>query len=403
METNATPETNLTPSASGRISSIDVFRGIVMVLMLFEIMHLHDLSSAFPASMLLSWLHFHTTHVAWEGCSLHDLIQPGFTFLVGTAMAFSIRSRRRRGDGDKVLLAHAVWRAFILIVLGILLRSLGQGRINFTFEDTLTQIGLGYPIVFAVALMPRRFAWIALIVVLVGFWAVFAISPAPTVDFDYAAVGVPDDWQHHHDGFASRWNKNSNVSWRFDTWFMNLFPRETPFEYNGGGYSTLSFVPTVATMLLGLIAGIWMRDSASSDERFRRLLPAGAIAMAMGVLLAWSDVCPLVKRIWTPSFALFSGGICLWFLALLHWVCDCWGNDAWAKPFLVVGANSILIYVLSWVVANPLRKVVQVVINPVGLNTLSPEVGRVVAGALTLGILYVLLWVLYRRRWFIRI
>ncbi|MEM9366007.1 MAG: hypothetical protein AAGD07_08410 [Planctomycetota bacterium] len=403
MEVNATPRPKTSGQENNRVSSIDVFRGLVMVLMLFEVMHLQDLSSAFPGLVPLRWLLFHTSHVAWEGCSLHDLIQPGFTFLVGTAMAFSIAARWRRGERKKGLLLHAIWRGLILVVLGILLRSLGPGRINVTFEDTLTQIGLGYPIVFAVALLPKRFAWMALGMVLVGYWALFALSPAPPVTFDYAAVGVPDDWPHHHDGFASRWNKNSHVAWRFDVWILNGFPREHAFEYNAGGYATLSFIPTMGTMFFGLIAGIWMRDLKSAADRFRRLIAVGAIAIGLGVVLAWTDVCPLVKRVWTPSFALFSSGICLWFLVLLHWVCDLRGRDAWAKPFLVVGANSILIYVLNGVIANPMRKAIEIACSPILQSTLRPEVVRVVSGAMTLCVLYLLMRGLYQRRWFIRI
>ena len=78
---------------------------------------------------------------------------------------------------------------------------------------------------------------------------------------------MPADWPHLMTGFAAHWNKNSNLAWAFDTWFLNLFPREQPFKYNGGGYATLSFIPTLATMILGLIAGgVLRRRSAGLDE-----------------------------------------------------------------------------------------------------------------------------------------
>ena len=159
------------PSAkSDRVVSIDVYRGMVMFLMLAEVMHLHDLADAYPGKKWLEWLHFHTTHVAWEGCSLHDLIQPGFTFLVGVAMPFSVASRLRRGGSSFQLLAHAAIRSLVLIAIGIVLRSLDRDQTYFTFEDTLTQIGLGYFFVFCIALLlPTRLHLAALLVVLLEF------------------------------------------------------------------------------------------------------------------------------------------------------------------------------------------------------------------------------------------
>ena len=77
------------------------------------------------------------------------------------------------------------------------------------------------------------------------------LYPAPGPQFDYARVGVPPDWPHHYTGFLSHWNKNSNLSWAFDVWFLNLFPREHPFVFNEGGWSTLSFIPTLGTMIMG--------------------------------------------------------------------------------------------------------------------------------------------------------
>ncbi len=113
----------------------------------------------------MEWLRFHTSHVAWEGCSLHDLIQPGFTFLVGVAMPFSIAARIQRGNMIGMLM-HAAWRAVILILLGIVLRSLNSEQTYFTFEDTLTQIGLGYFFVFLIALLPRWVHYLSAVMIL---------------------------------------------------------------------------------------------------------------------------------------------------------------------------------------------------------------------------------------------
>jgi heparan-alpha-glucosaminide N-acetyltransferase len=389
-------------SKSPRKISIDVYRGMVMFLMLAEMMHLSRLARHFPGNQLMEWLRFHTSHVAWEGCSLHDLIQPGFTFLVGVAMPFSIAARIQRGNLIGMLM-HAAWRAVILILLGIVLRSLNSEQTYFTFEDTLTQIGLGYFFVFLIALLPRWVHYLSAVMILFLVWLAFALSPAPPEDFDYRAVGVSERWTHHDEGFASRWNKNSNLAWQADGWFLNLFPRETPFVYNSGGYATLSFVPTIVTMLIGLIAGVWLREPLERKDRMLRFALGTAICLLSGWLLAYSDLCPLVKRIWTPSFTLWSGGWCLAWLAALHWVCDVKGFQRWAFPFMVIGANSILIYVMSWTVERPIRDLLLRHFGEAPFAIFGPEYVTQVSGVATLAIMfYVLLW-LYRRKVFIRI
>ncbi len=377
---------------------------MVMFLMLAELMHLHDLADVFSGQPWAQWLHFHTTHVPWEGCSLHDTIQPGFTFLVGVAMPFSIASRLRRGGSKLRLLSHAALRSVVLIALGIVLRSLGRDQTYFTFEDTLTQIGLGYFPVFCVAMfLPSRGYLAGLVIVLAGFFGLYAASPEPPPDFDYPSVGVPADWPHHHQGFASRFNKNSNVSWKFDVWFLNLFPREETFRYNSGGYATLSFVPTMGTMLIGLIAGTWFREVSTFQGRTARLIAGGLIGIGLGLLLAQTDACPLVKRIWTPSFALFSGGVCLLWLAALHSICDQAKLQRWAFPFIVIGANSILIYVMSWTVAEPIRQMLLRHFGSRPFEVLGEPLVPLTSGAATIAVMYfVLLW-LYRRQVFIKI
>ena len=389
-----------------------------MFLMLAEALHLSHASGKFPGNRIFEWLHFHTTHVAWEGCSLHDLIQPSFTFLVGVAMPFSIASRMKRGQSSARMLVHAAWRSFVLIAIGIVLRSMGRDTTHFTFEDTLTQIGMGYFFAFLIALAPRWVHYASAVLVLAGFWAAFAMSPAPAADFDYPAVGVPADWEHHHEGFASRWNKNSNLSWQVDQWFMNLFPptdahdweveigskdADGHFVFNGGGYSTLSFVPTIVTMLLGLIAGVWLKEPLSTSARLTRFIGAVVVGLGVGWLLAWSDLCPLVKRIWTPSFTLYSGGWCMLWLLTLYVICDLWKLKAWAFPFLVIGANSILIYIMSWTVESPIRETLYRHFGRGTFAVFGEPYVEVFSGAVTLLVMFaVLLW-LYRRKIFIRI
>jgi len=334
--------------SSGRLVSLDVFRGTVMALMLDEYLRLPEVASSFPHSAVWSFIAFNTDHVPWQGCSLHDLIQPGFSFLVGAAMPFSIASRKAKGQTFWQLFRHAVWRAVLLMALGIFLRSIGHRQTYFTFEDTLTQIGLGYVFLFLLAFTRVRTQVIVALVILIAFWGAFALYPAPGPTFDYARVGVPPNWAHNYTGFLSHWNKNSNLSWAFDVWFLNLFPREQPFVYNEGGWSTLSFIPTLATMILGLLTGEWLKSTKTKEKKLRGLVIAGFGLALLGLICQWAGICPIVKRVWTSSYTLYSGGLVILMLAGFYALIDWKGWRRWAFPLTVVGMNSIAIYVMSW-------------------------------------------------------
>ena len=258
-----------------RVPSIDAFRGLVMFLMLAEAMRLWTLHDAFPSSLLWSIVAFNTQHVPWQGCSLHDLIQPAFSFLAGASLPFSIASRQAKGESFRKMLGHTVRRSLTLILLGIFLRSMGSHQTYWTFEDTLTQIGLGYTLLFLLAFASRRVQVGVFLAILVGFWAAFALYPLPPATFDYAAVGVPAGWPHLYTGFLAHFNMNSNLSWAFDTWFLNLFPRESPFQFNEGGWSTLSFIPTLATMMLGTWAGAWLKGPRTMGQKLKGLVGSG--------------------------------------------------------------------------------------------------------------------------------
>src|SRR3954467_2063904 len=262
---------------STRVTSIDAFRGFVMLLMLAEVMHLWTLHDAFPDSRFWAAVAFNTEHVPWQGCSLHDLIQPAFSLLVGAALPFSIASRSARGETFSRMLAHAAWRSVVLILLGIFLRSLDAKQTYWTFEDTLTQIGLGYTILFVLAFASLRVQIAVFVAILVGFWGAFVAYPLPPAGFDYATVGVPAGWPHLYTGFLAHFNKNSNLAWAFDVWFLNLFPREAPFRFNSGGWSTLSFIPTLATMQIGMWAGRWLQGSREKKDTLKGLLAAGVL------------------------------------------------------------------------------------------------------------------------------
>lgn len=388
-----------------RNQAVDAYRGLVMLLMMGEVLRFADVSKALPGNWFWSVLAYHQTHVEWAGCSLHDMIQPSFSFLVGVALPYSIASRRAKGQEPGKLFLHALWRSFLLVALGILLRSTSSQITNFTFEDTLTQIGLGYPILFLVGWFARqRWQWIALGAILLAYWAAWAFYPAPGPNFNWAAVGVPPDWNvaHNFSGFASHWNKNSNLGNAFDQWFLNLFPRLSPFSYNGGGYLTLSFIPTLGTMILGLIAGEWTR-TVPPRQAIRKYLVAAVAGVALGLLLHFTGICPVVKRIWTPAWTLFSGGVCFLFLAAFTWIIEVRNWRKWAFPLVVVGMNSIAAYLIAHLWEGFIVRTLHTNLGPGFFGFFGAALLPFFEGAAVLGIFWLCLYWLYKNKVFIRI
>ena len=372
--------------------AVDAYRGLVMVLMMAEVLHLARVAQAYPGNWFWAFLGFNQTHVEWFGCSLHDTIQPGFSFLVGVALPYSIASRIRRGATFNHLLIHALWRSFLLIALGIFLRSIDHSQTYFTFEDTLTQIGLGYPFLFLLGFRSKRWQWGAFAAILFGYWLAWALYP----------VGVPLNWSHNFTGFAAHWNKGDNFGNAFDQWFLNLFPRTHPFVANAGGYLTLSFIPTLGTMILGLAAGRWYRSSAPAIP-LKKFLIAGVAGIGAGLLLHYTGICPIVKRIWTPAWTLFSGGICFLFLVAFSWIIDVKGYRKWAFPLVVVGMNSIAAYMIAHLFEEFVYSSLRIHLGERPFQIFGVGLEPLLMGATVLFIYWLMLWWMYRRKLFLKI
>jgi predicted acyltransferase len=406
--TVSTPETKLPgtqekTTVPGRLVSIDAYRGLVMFLMMAEVLEFGHIARARPESGFWQFLAHHQSHVEWVGCSLHDLIQPSFSFLVGVALPFSLASRLARGQSRSRMALHAVWRALLLILLGVFLRSLAHHQTYWTFEDTLSQIGLGYAFLFLLGLRPVREQWAALAVILVGYWAAFAFYPLPGPDFDYPKVGVENGLPCVMPGFAGHWSKNSNLAWAFDTWFLNLFSREKPFLYNGGGYATLSFIPTLGTMVLGLIAGGVLRREWTPQTKMRWLALAGVVGLVAGWTFGALGICPVVKRIWTPSWTLFSGGWCFLLLAGFYGLIEMWKRKAWAFSLVVIGANSIAAYCMAHLFGDFISRNLRTNLGHKIFELLGSAYEPLLQGAAVLLVYWLLLFWMYRHKLFLKI
>lgn len=387
-----------------RIASVDIYRGFVMLLMMAEVLRLSDVAEALPDSAFWQTIAFNQSHVPWVWLSLHDMIQPSFTFLVGVVLPYSIASRKNKGASFESILMHTVKRSLILIFLGIFLRSMHSKQTYWTFEDTLTQIGLGYTFLVILSLYSRKIQIGALVFVLFSYWLAFALYPLPGADFDYVKAGVPANWEHNLSGFAAHWNKNTNFAWAFDQWFMNLFPRESPFLFNGGGYSTLSFIPTLGTMILGLLAGNVLNSSITSKEKLKSFIISGLVLILIGFLLHISGINPVVKRIWTPAWTIFSGGICFLFLAFFYGLIDMSDRKTSAFALTVIGTNSIAAYVIA---DGGMRGLINdSLFIHLGQNfdkIFGPAYATLVSGGLVLFFEWLILYWMYKKKIFIKI
>ncbi|MCC6694786.1 MAG: DUF5009 domain-containing protein [Candidatus Hydrogenedentes bacterium] len=402
MSEAAVSDTKTAPAVE-RLKSLDAYRGFVMFLMMAEVLSLSAVAAALTGSAFWQFLSHHQSHVEWVGCSLHDLIQPSFSFIVGVALPFSIAARQAKGQSKRAMTFHAFRRALILVLLGVFLRSVGSPMTRWTFEDTLSQIGLGYGFLFVLGFRGMRVQWGAVAAILIGYWAAFALYPLPGPDFDWARIELSPDWPGNLAGFAAHWNKNTNFAWAFDTWFMNLFPRETPFTRNGGGYSTLSFIPTLATMILGLIAGKVLHSDRNHRERVRWLLIAGVACLFAGWLLGALGICPVVKRIWTPSWTLFSGGWCFLLLAGMYAVIDWAKVSKWSFPLVVIGMNSIAAYCIAHLFGGFIYSSLATHLGPDFFKVLGAAYEPFLTGAAVLLAYWLMLYWMYKRRLFLRI
>ncbi|HEX5104460.1 MAG TPA: DUF5009 domain-containing protein [Pirellulaceae bacterium] len=436
-----------------RLVSLDAYRGFVMLAMVShslglpavvrELANRHDQHLAFWQQLAYQF-----DHVQWPGCVFWDLIQPSFMFMVGAAMAFSCAARRAKGQSYWVLAVHAAWRSVALVLLGVFLRTEikpdpdgGWPITNFTFVDVVSQIGLGY---FFLFLLWGRRQWVlmlAAVSILVSYWALFAAYPLPTPDFKYERWGVPEDWEYLYPetDFQAHWNKNSNPASAFDRWFLNKFPQrdqEVPggplpprrgsgFQFNPGGYATLNFIPSLATMIFGLMAGQMLLGPAtylaprhelphsqrdahvrSSREKFGLLLLWGLAGLVIGYLLHISGVCPAVKRIWTPTWTIYSTGWTLIVLAGFYGIIELANFRWWAFPLAVVGMNSIAIYCLDklttpWIVARLKVHFGGDIFSLWGL--VDSAYAPLVQSLFVMAILWLVMYWLYRRKIFLKI
>jgi len=354
---NEIPQIETQPSGttvSERLKSLDAYRGLIMIILAFGGFGLASTAGLQleinPESQFWTIVRNQFVHAQWAGCRFWDMIQPSFMFMVGVSMAYSYDKRQKMRHPYVRMLSHACWRSILLVFLGVFLSSNGGRSINWTFANVLCQIGLGYCFLFLLWGRSLRTQAITAAALLVGTWLVYVLYPGAGIDIQAGApdVGVAADWaQEHLVNVGASWHKNANVGHAVDLWLLNQFPREEAFVFNTGGYPTINFIPAIATMLFGLMCGELLRLDRPGGQKIKFLIVAGICALAAGQLLHLAGVCPIVKRIWTPSWALLSTGWCCLILAILYGIIDVLKFHCWSFPLAVVGSNSIFMYCIS--------------------------------------------------------
>jgi predicted acyltransferase len=315
------------PGASGRLICLDIFRGVAVAGMILVDNPGSDEKVYWPIA-----------HAEWNGWTPADFIFPSFLFLVGVSLVFSFAKRRERCDSRRDIVLHVVIRSLLLIAIGLFVNAspfIGVDYHALRFEGVTQRIALCY---FAAAILElwsdRRGQIIAIAACLFGYWALLRFVPVP-------GLGVPGRDIPFMD-------PNQNLAaWLDRKLFMgHLFGGTRDPE------GVLSTIPAIATTLLGVLTGHWLRSQKSPATKAQAMLLAGICGLVAGEL--WNIWFPINKNLWTSSFAVFSGGFALAFLAVLYWALEIkrW-RGAWTVPILVFGVNAIAGFVAESLVYGP--------------------------------------------------
>ncbi len=309
-------------SPGHRLLSLDALRGFDM----FWIMGgdaIVKAAAALSAWPSLVWFAGQLEHPKWNGFALYDLIFPLFLFMAGVSMPFSFEKRLERGDTRGQLYRHVIVRGLLLVVIGMIYNGLLKfDWPNTRYPSVLGRIGLAYLFAGLIVLNTRvRGQIIWLIGVLVAYWAALRFIPVP-------GFGVHD------------WAPGHTLTDYID---RSLIPGHL-YVGNRDPEGLLGTVPAIGTALFGALTGEWLKDSRRTGYvKTIGMAAAGAICLALA--WTWNVDFPINKNLWTSSFVLNCAGFSLLLMSLFYLVIDVWQFKGWAFPLIVIGRNSILIYV----------------------------------------------------------
>ncbi len=311
-----------------RMVSLDFFRGITIAAMIL----VNNPGNGHAYAPL--------EHAEWNGWTPTDLIFPFFLFIVGVSLVLSFASRLGRGATRTQLLRHSLQRAAIIFVIGVALNAFPYNFWPIRFPGVLQRIAIAYAVAAVIALWTTTTRSRLLIAgsLIVGYWVLMRYVPVP-------GLGIPGRDIPFLD-------PNRNLA----AWIDRLIIPGHLYETTRDPEGLLSTLPSVATVLLGIITGGWLKSDRSPARKAAGMLAFGALGLALGKI--FDVVMPINKNLWTSSFVVFTAGFALVVLAACYWLLDVkqW-RGWWATPFVAFGANAIAIYTSSMLVAKSFNRI----------------------------------------------
>jgi len=366
------------PATTARLTSLDVFRGITIAAMILVNNSGDGKHTYWPLE-----------HAAWNGWTPTDLIFPFFLFIVGASLVFSFAARTGRGDAKKTLLLHAVKRSAIIFALGIFLYAYPRFDWHTArIPGVLQRIAVVYLLTSALVLYTGRVTRaIVAVALLVGYWLLLTRVPVPGFG---AGVLTMDG---NLTGYLDRRLLYNHL------WIAHRFDPE----------GILSTIPSIATCLLGVFTGEWMRSARDSARKLAGLFAGSAAGLIAGEI--WNLWFPINKMLWTSSYVLFTAGFAMFVLGLCYWLIDIRGWQRWGIPFLIFGVNPLAVYFLASFVEKALY------VHKIGGESLKniiygrlfePAISNPYLASLAWGISFVLVffvvaWAFYRKQLYIRV
>jgi predicted acyltransferase len=363
-----------------RLLSLDVFRGFTLLGMVLVNSHPGEI---YPP----------LAHAGWNGWTFTDLIFPFFVFIVGVAVPYSFARRLGRGESHRQLFGQILRRCVLLFAVGLFLN--GYPRFDFStlrIMNVLQRIAVCYfltSIIYAyLRLTTKSIVWLSG-TILVLYFVLMKFVPVP--GYGTGVLEPVGNWGNYIDQHLLA-GRMQHGTWE--------------------GKSLLGSFPALVTMLMGLLAGVYLRTAQPVYEKLTHLYFYGSLCMAIGSI--WSVWFPINQNLWSSSLVLFMGGMALMFLATCYYLVDVKKFTWWTLPCLIFGMNSIAVWVFSQLgmktlmaITIPDHKGAMVSLWTAGGARLSCYLGPM-NGSLAFAILYDLFWlgvmgILYWRRIFIKL
>lgn len=376
----ASPDSELAKaSAKGiRLASLDFYRGLIMVLLMIDSTGLYEhFVHMSPEDSFMHSVAIQFTHYPWHGLHFWDLVQPGFMFIAGVAMAFSLFKQTSNGVPWSKQFAKALKRSGWLFFWGVLDYAVRGDHLSFELWDVLTQMSFTLLVAFLI------FRWKT------GYQILFSLGLLILTEILYRYTNIP--------GFDQPFTDQHNFGNYMDLVLMN--------KINDGGWVAINCIPTAAHTIWGAVAGKWLLTLPNNKSKLTRIFLFAIITLALGFGLDWSGITPIIKRIATTSFTLASGGFCLLGLGFLFAWIDLLNHKRFLKFFLIVGMNSIFIYVFFEIVVSRwlgdyLSVLVNGIISPVGF---SQNFINIIASLVIFSVEWGLCYWLYKKKIFFKV